>query len=127
MSKALDTQIGGSHYKSMSMQPVEFAVKAHLSFIQGCIVKYVSRYKSKNGKQDLDKAIHFANLAIELNEHNDDYLTSLGLAYSYCKANKFSNLQTNIISSVIKEDYYSVIRWCNQLIKQEYPLTQFNN
>lgn len=123
MNKAIETQVGGSHYKDMAMQPVEFAVKAKLSFIQGCIVKYISRYKNKNGKQDIDKAIHFANLAIELNEQNDDYVFSLGLAYSYCKANKFSQIQTNIVVNTIKEDYCNVIRWCNQLIKQEYPLT----
>lgn len=123
MSTALDTQVGGGHYKSMVMQPVEFAVKADLRFIQGCIIKYVSRYKSKNGKQDIEKAIHFAKLAIELNQQNDEFISSLGLAYTYCKANKFSQAQINIVVSAIKEDYHSVIRYCNQLIKQEYPLT----
>lgn len=123
MSSALDVQVGGGHYKSMAMQPVEFAVKAKLSFIQGCIVKYVSRYKNKNGKQDIEKAIHFARLAIELNEQGDELMSNLGLAYTYCKANKLSQVQTNIIVSAVKEDFYGVIRCCNQLIKQEYPLT----
>lgn len=122
MSSALNVQVGGSHYKNMAMQPVEFAVKARLSFIQGCIVKYVSRYKSKNGKQDIEKVIHFAKLAIELNEQGDDFLSCLGLAYTYCKANKFSQIQTNIIVSTVKEDYHNVVRYCSQLIKQEYPL-----
>lgn len=122
MNTALETQVGGSHYKDMVMQPVEFAVKAKLKFIQGCIVKYVSRYKSKNGKQDIDKAIHFSNLAIQLNDKDDNLISNLGLAYTYCKANKFSQIQTNIVVNTIKEDYYSVIRFCNKLIKQEYPL-----
>lgn len=123
MNSELYIQIGGSHYRNMTMQPVEFAVKADLRFIQGCIVKYVSRYKSKNGKQDIEKAIHFAKLAIELNQQNDEFISSLGLAYTYCKANKFSQIQTNIIVNAVKEDYHNVIRYCNQLIKQEYPLT----
>lgn len=123
MSSILDTQVGGGHYKNMAIQPVEFAVKAKLSFIQGCIVKYISRYKNKNGKQDIDKAIHFAKLAIELNEQGDEFMSNLGLAYTYCKTNKFSQAQTNIIVSAVKEDFYGVIRYCNQLIKQEYPLT----
>lgn len=126
MSSVLETQVGGSHYKNMTMQPVEFAVKANLSFIQGSIVKYVSRYKSKNGKQDIDKAIHFAKLAIELNGKGDDFLTSLGIAYTYCRTNKMSKLQTNVIVSAVKEDYYNVIRYCNQILKQEYPLTLIN-
>ncbi len=123
MSSELEKQISGDYYRNMVMQPVEFIVKANLSFIQGCIVKYVSIYKSKNGKQDIEKAIHFAKLAIELNQQSDEFLSSLGLAYTYCKANKLSQLQTNIIANTAKEDYYNVIRYCNQLIKQEYPLT----
>ena len=67
-------------------------------------------------KQDIDKAIHFAKLAIELDDKGVE-LPNVGLAYSYCKANKFSQMQTNIIVNVIKEDYNLVIRYCNQLIK----------
>lgn len=120
MSNALKEQIGGSHYKNMAMQPAEFAVKAQLTFIQGCIVKYISRYKNKNGKQDIEKAIHFAKLAIDLNDASLLFVANIGLAYSYCKINKMSKTQTNIIVSAIKDDYYNVIRYCNQLIKQEY-------
>lgn len=123
MSTALETQIGGNHYKNMAMQPVEFASKAKLNFIQGSIVKYISRYKNKNGKQDIEKAAHFAKLAIDLNEQGSEFMFNLGLAYTYCKANKLSQAQTNIIVSTIKEDYYNVVRYCNQLIKQEYQLT----
>lgn len=127
MSSALETQVAGSHYKNMAIQPVKFAVKADLNFIQGCIVKYISRYKNKNGKQDIDKIIHFAQLAIELDSKKDNLISALGLAYSYCRANKFTPTQTNIVVCAIKEDYYNVIRYCNQLIKQEYPLTLINN
>lgn len=123
MNSALETQVGGSHYKDMAMQPVEFAVKAKLNFIQGSIVKYISRYKNKNGKQDIEKAAHFAKLAIDLDEQEHEFMFSLGLAYSYCKVNKLSQAQTNIIVSAVKEDYHNVVRYCNQLLKQEYPLT----
>lgn len=122
-NSALNTQVGGDHYKNLTMQPIEFAVKARLSYIQGCIVKYVSRYKNKNGKQDLEKIIHFANLALELNENTDNLISGIGLAYTFCKANRFSKTQTNIIVCVVKDDYTNVIRYCNQLIKLEYPLT----
>ena len=67
---ALDVQVGGGHYKDMPIQPVEYIHKNGLGFIEGCVIKYVSRYKHKNGKQDLEKAIHFLNLLIELEYPN---------------------------------------------------------
>ncbi len=66
--KASETQIGGSHYSEMAIQPIEFIHKNGLSFIQGNIIKYVCRYKSKNGIEDLLKAKHYIDLLIEFEE-----------------------------------------------------------
>ncbi|HSG31032.1 MAG TPA: DUF3310 domain-containing protein [Thermodesulfobacteriota bacterium] len=64
--RATDKQIGGNHYKSFAIAPIEFITKNKLSFIQGCIVKYICRYDKKNGKEDLDKIIHYCELLKEL-------------------------------------------------------------
>lgn len=66
--KASSTQIGGSHYSDMAIQPTEFIHKNNLSFIQGNIIKYVCRYKSKGGIEDLNKAKHYIDLLIEFEE-----------------------------------------------------------
>jgi hypothetical protein len=58
-------QVGGSHYKNMIIQPYEFIAKNELSFFQGNVVKYVCRYKNKNGVQDLQKIIHYCELEIK--------------------------------------------------------------
>ena len=60
-----DRQIGGSHYKNFLIQPYEFIAKNDLSFFQGNVVKYVCRYKLKNGIQDLQKIIHYCELEIK--------------------------------------------------------------
>ena len=60
-----DKQIGGSHYKSFHIQPYEFISKNELSFFQGNVIKYVCRYKNKNGIQDLEKIIHYCELEIK--------------------------------------------------------------
>lgn len=65
-SGALAAQVGGDHYKNMPIQPVEFIHRNGLGFIEGCVIKYVSRWRAKNGIQDLEKARHFINLLIEL-------------------------------------------------------------
>mgnify|MGYP003345386804 CR=1 FL=1 len=54
----LDTQVGGIHYKDFAIQPVEFITKNKLSFLEGCVVKRVCRHRSKNGAEDIRKAIH---------------------------------------------------------------------
>ena len=59
-----DKQIGGSHYKNMVIQPYEFISKNELTFFQGNVIKYVCRYKQKNGIQDLQKVIHYCELEI---------------------------------------------------------------
>ena len=63
---AMGTQIGGNHYKGMVIQPVEYIYKNKIGYFEGCVIKYVSRWKNKNGVEDLKKAIHFLELLIEL-------------------------------------------------------------
>lgn len=63
---ALKEQVGGNHYKDMQIQPIEFITKNGLGFCEGNVIKYVCRYKHKNGKEDLLKARHYIDLLIEL-------------------------------------------------------------
>lgn len=63
---ALDIQVGGSHYKDMPIQPIEFTHKNNLNFCQGNIIKYATRYKAKNGVEDLRKVKHYAELLAKL-------------------------------------------------------------
>ena len=59
----LVAQEGGGHYKDRGIQPLEYTMQNNLSFCEGNVVKYISRYKSKNGIEDLAKVIHYALLA----------------------------------------------------------------
>lgn len=63
---ALDKQEGGGHYKGLKIQPIEYIHANGLSYFQGNVVKYVSRYKDKNGAEDIKKAIHYLELILEL-------------------------------------------------------------
>lgn len=62
---ALNQQVGGSHYKDMQIQPIEFILANNLGFCVGNCIKYLCRYKHKNGKEDLLKAKHYIDLLIE--------------------------------------------------------------
>lgn len=63
-------QVGGDHYTRLPIQPAEYNQRNGLGFCEACVVKYVSRHKHKNGKQDIEKAIHFLNLLMEI-EYNE--------------------------------------------------------
>lgn len=65
---ALKTQVGGGHYKDLAIQPVEYNHKNGIGFIEGSVIKYVSRWRNKNGVEDLKKARHFLDLLIEMEE-----------------------------------------------------------
>jgi len=62
---ASDKQIGGDHYKSMKIQPIDFIEGNGLGWCEGNAIKYICRYRKKNGSQDLDKAIHYLQLLKE--------------------------------------------------------------
>jgi hypothetical protein len=62
---ALDKQVGGSHYKNMAIQPLEYCMANEMDSCQSHIIKYVSRFREKGGIGDLEKAKHFIELLIE--------------------------------------------------------------
>ena len=65
---ALDTQVGGNHYHSMKIQPIEYTMANEMNPLQHTVIKYVSRYQAKNGIEDLKKAIHSLELLIQFEE-----------------------------------------------------------
>lgn len=66
MGKARDTQVGGTHYKRLAIQPVEYIHANGLGFIEGSIIKYATRWRDKGGARDLEKIKHFVDLLLEL-------------------------------------------------------------
>lgn len=66
VQSSLDKQVGGGHYKDMVIQPIEYCQKNKLNFCESMVIKYVSRHRNKNGRQDIEKAIHALELLLEL-------------------------------------------------------------
>lgn len=62
---ALDKQVDGEHYKTV-IQPVEYIHANGIGFCEGNVIKYVSRWRKKNGIDDLEKAKHYIELLIQL-------------------------------------------------------------
>ncbi|WEU69465.1 hypothetical protein TY_45 [Pseudomonas phage vB_PaeM_Ty] len=71
-NSALNTQEGGSHYKALKIQPVEYIHANNIGYLEGNVIKYVTRHESKNGVEDIDKAIHYLQLIKELKYSDTD-------------------------------------------------------
>lgn len=65
---ANDVQVAGTHYKDKAIQPWDYIVANELGYLEGNIVKYVSRWKDKGGLDDLRKAQHYLSKLIEVVE-----------------------------------------------------------
>ena len=63
---AFDQQEGDTHYREMPIGPTEYIHKNGIGYIEGCVVKYVSRWRSKGGIEDLRKARHYLDMLIEM-------------------------------------------------------------
>ena len=71
MGNALNTQVGGDHYKKLKIQPVEYIYVNNIGYMEGNIIKYVTRWRDKNGIADLLKARHYIDLLLELEEKTE--------------------------------------------------------
>ena len=69
---ALNRQVSGDHYAIQPIQPVEFIHRNGLNFLEGCVVKRIARWRTKNGVEDLHKAIHELELLIQMEEEYGD-------------------------------------------------------
>ena len=67
-----DYQIGGNHYRGQAIQPIEYILKNKLGYCEGNVIKYVTRWKEKNGIDDLLKAKHYIDFLIEEAQRDSD-------------------------------------------------------
>jgi hypothetical protein len=121
MSNALETQIGGTHYKVLPYQPIELISKLNLNYFQGNIVKYISRNKD-NKIEDLKKAKHYCELAIELDKKDNIfkqivfYFTrkrKIKEIANYCDVNLMYNREVFILHNILCKKYDIAIRELN--------------
>ena len=123
---ALAEQIGGTHYKGLKIEPVELWAALDLNAFQGSIIKYVMRYKDKNGKQDLLKAKHYIEYIKQFTPKTFTPDTKEAAEYleRFIKENELSEAIEGVIVDVVYEDYDNALIWINGLISEysEFPV-----
>jgi hypothetical protein len=61
----LEVQVGGNHYKELPIQPVQYIFENGIGYFEGNVIKYVTRWRSKGGVADLEKARHYIDMLID--------------------------------------------------------------
>jgi hypothetical protein len=83
---ANDRQVDGKHYQ-LEIQPWDYITMNRLGYLEGNIIKYVTRYKEKNGVKDLEKARHYIDKLIEVNTQDWQICNSCACP-QYCEYNR---------------------------------------
>jgi hypothetical protein len=69
IEKPTSSQIGGDHYKNKAIQPIDYIIANKMDFCSGNVIKYITRFKEKNGVEDLKKAKHYIDFLINQYEN----------------------------------------------------------
>ena len=119
---AVNEQVGGSHYKNLAYQPAQLCAKIGLNGFQYDMLSYVTRYKNKNGQQDLEKIIHWTHLGEELTPKNFCSFSkeTSQEVQNYISANMLSSVVGEIVCSIVLQDWDSIRLKTELLIDLEY-------
>lgn len=120
----LKEQVGGDHYMRMKIQPIEFTELNRLGFSIGCIVKYISRHRFKNGAEDIRKVIQYADF-IDLYDVPTPEDRFMSIA-SYICQNNITGLDKDVLLELFNNPLNSkqmskkIIKICKTILKEEY-------
>jgi hypothetical protein len=112
----LSRQVGGSHYQTDGIQPIEFIERNGFPFSLGCAIKYVARWRKKGGVQDLEKAIHYLEFAIEFGAQAPVLMVP---PQKFFTSNQMNEEDSEIIWHICVEQYDDAIIDLNSLIAAE--------
>jgi hypothetical protein len=92
--KANEIQHGGDHYKGAEFQHWDLISQNHIGYLEGCATKYASRWRKKNGVEDLKKAIHYVDKLVEVSmerEYRASGQASRSDLYRFFRENKIED------------------------------------
>ena len=96
-------QVGGDHYQKTDCQPWDLIARNSVGFLEGSIMKYLTRWSRKNGRQDLEKCQHFLLKIEELHETGYEPTGEVGprALTDYFKANGVTDFREKIAISIM--------------------------
>lgn len=124
MTSAISTQVGGNHYKSMAIQPLELGYANQYDAPIYSAIKYVSRHRAKDGLEGLKKARHCVQFAAEMREKWGDALCKdLIPMQDYIKANGFDGTEANILMDLHQ---FGLVAWSRPTVSADFIIQKIN-
>jgi len=119
VSKALDQQVGGKHYKDLKIQPIEYAQANQMNACEFSVVKYITRHKFKDGLKDLEKGKHFIDMLIQMEypqpEKEDEIFFSEGMVTMTAERYERMSLEIRKFKNEItKIKEYAIDNWVDR-------------
>jgi hypothetical protein len=102
MSNANEKQVGGIHYRT-AYQHWDFVIKLNLDYFEATSTKYVSRWRKKNGVEDLQKGIHYLEKLMEVRDSYPPLQSNLSTPEIveeikiYAEANELTTLEIDFL------------------------------
>lgn len=118
-STANDRQVGGTHYQANEYQHWDFVTDLRLPYLLGVATKYVSRWRDKNGVEDLEKALHYLEKANERGVYPRHKKPKKTRRF----ANQHAGYDSEIIEAICYGNYAIAGRLIRQLISESAPET----
>lgn len=118
MSDANATQVAGDHYRS-EYQHWDFVIDSQMPYVLGCATKYLTRWRKKNGIQDLKKSIHYIEKAQERIDHLTTMWCNVKMVQDFLTANNITGLEALAFSQVCELDFDGAIRTILEIISKE--------
>jgi hypothetical protein len=115
-------QIRGKHYIKLKYQPWDFIVDTQMPYLLGCVIEYVSRWRDKNGLEDLRKSLHYIHKATDCNVYMPPLVsgTFIKRKDKRCFVNRFCkqlpSTEGEIINSICKNEFEEATKLINDLI-----------
>lgn len=119
--KSLEVQVGGNHYHQFKKQPIELITKCGWNFVQGNIAKYVIRFQFKNGKQDIEKAIHYSDLGADLHAKDKPLAFHLETINDFVKVNNLDENTRSLLHAIDRMDWLECQNFSAKLLEEHYP------
>lgn len=121
-------QIGGDHYQTGS-QHWDLIARNNIPYLEGCATKYVTRWRKKDGRKDLEKALHYIDKAISLvvegcykasqSDYVDDHIIN-----TYIALNKLNPVEDEVIRLLINWEHLDELESARAIV---YLMLQKDN
>jgi hypothetical protein len=119
--QSLEVQIGGNHYHQFKKQPIELIAECDWNFVQGNIAKYALRFPFKNGKQDIEKAMHYTDLGADLHSNIRPSSIHTEAINYFVRANNLDEVTRSLLFSIDKMDWGKCQKLLRMLLDKHYP------